>query len=106
MDDPQLWIGYGFAIVLTIAGLASVGCIFLYSNRKNQITWVKRTMMVQVAAFGWGVGIIFSLGGFGVFLWDELLGAGFLLLALIAQVLAVRSIRKDEELVRSMDRIR
>lgn len=106
MNDPQQWIGIGFAILLTVAGLASLGCIFLYQNRPNQISWVKRTMLVQVGTFGWGVGIVFSLGGFGVFLWDEFLGIGFLLLALIAQVLAVRNIRKDEELVRSMDRIR
>ncbi len=106
MDDPQEWIGIGFAVVLTIAGLMSLVCIFLYNNRQNQISWVKRTMLAQVAATGWGTGILFSLGGFGVFLWDELLGVALLVLALVAQVMALRNIKKDEELVRSMDRIR
>lgn len=106
MQDPKPWIGIGFAIVLTLSGLMSLGCIFLYNNRTTQIAWVKRTMLPQIASLGWGTGILFSLGGFGVFLWDELLGVGLLLLGLIAQVLALRNIKKDEELVRSMDRIR
>ncbi len=106
MDDPQEWIGIGFAVVLTIAALMSLVCIFLYNNRQNQISWVKRTMLVQVAAIGWGTGILFSLGGFGIFLWDELLGVALLVLGLVAQILALRNIKKDEELVRSMDRIR
>lgn len=106
MQDPQQWIGIGFAVVLTLAALMSIVCIFLYNKRPTQIAWVKRTMLVQVASLGWGVGILFSLGGFGVFLWDELLGTGLLLLGLAAQILALRNIKKDEELVRSMDRIR
>ncbi len=105
-QDPQQWIGIGFAILVTVAALMSLGCIFLYNNRPSQISWVKRTMLPQIASLGWGVGILFSLGGFGVFLWDESLGVGLLLLALVAQFLALRNIKKDEELVRSMDRIR
>lgn len=106
MEDPQAWIGIGFALLMTVAGLMALGSIFLYDNRKRQITWVKWTMYLQVAAFGWGVGILFSLGGFGTFLWDETLGTGLLLLSLICLALALRNIRKDEELVQSMDRIR
>ncbi|MDX1636676.1 MAG: DUF4293 family protein [Balneolaceae bacterium] len=106
MDDPQQWIGLGLAIILTCSALMSLACIFLYSDRGNQIVWVKRTMYLQVTGLGWGVGILFSLGGIGTFLWDELIGVGLLLLALLAQILALRNIRKDEELVRSMDRIR
>lgn len=106
MDDPYGWIGIGFAVVLTIAAGMSIACIFLYKNRKNQVFWVKRTMLAQIIALGWGIGILFSLGGFGTFLWDELLGIGFLVLALAAIIMALRNIRKDEELVQSMDRIR
>ncbi|MFH5832488.1 DUF4293 family protein [Halalkalibaculum sp. DA384] len=106
MQDPKPWIGTGFAVVLTVAALMSLGCIFLYKNRPAQMTWVKRTMLIQIASLGWGAGILFSLGGFGLFLWDELLGVALLLLGLIAEILALRNIKKDEELVRSMDRIR
>lgn len=106
MEDPQAWIGIGFALILTLAMLMSTACIFLYNNRKQQLSWVKRTTYLQIAAFGWGIGILFSLGGFGTFLWDESLGVLLLLIALIFQVLAFRNIKKDEELVQSMDRIR
>ena len=106
MDDPQVWIGIGFALLLTAAGIMSMLCIFFYKDRPKQKTWVKRTMLIQVLATGWSVGILFSLGGFGTFLWDETLGIGFIVLALVLQALALRYIKKDEELVKSMDRIR
>lgn len=106
MEDPQAWIGIGFAVILTLAMLLSAACIFLYNNRKQQMRGVKWTTYLQIAAFGWGIGILFSLGGFGTFLWDESLGVLLLLTALIFQVLAYRNIKKDEELVQSMDRIR
>ena len=106
MDDPQQWIGISFAIILTLAALASLGCIFLYKNRENQITWVNRTLIIQVAALGCGVGIFISLGGFGTFLWDEAIGLFMLVLALLAQLFAKKKIKDDLELVNSMDRIR
>lgn len=106
MNDPQSWIGIGIAILLTISAILSVVCIVLYNNRSGQAIWVKRTLPVQTIAVGWGIGILVSLGGFGLYLWDEALGVLMLTGALVAQLLALRGIRKDEELVRSMDRIR
>lgn len=106
MADPQLWIGYGLAISLLIAMGLNVLSIFLYNNRKNQIAWIKRSALFQVMAFGFCVGVLLSLGGIGTYLWDEALGSGLALLGLLFQILAMRFIRKDEELVRSMDRIR
>lgn len=106
VNDPQAWIGITFAIVLTIAALASLGCIFLYKNRQNQITWINRTLIVQVAAIGCGVGIFISLGGFGPFLWDEAIGLGMLVIAYVAQIYARKKVKDDIELVESMDRIR
>lgn len=106
MDDPQQWIGISFALILTLAALASLGCIFLYKNRHNQLNWLNRTLFIQVAALGCGVGIFISLGGFGTFLWDEAIGVMMLVLALGAQLFAKKKIKDDLELVRSMDRIR
>lgn len=106
MDDPQAWIGIGFAVILTIAALSSIGCIFLYKNRENQLRWVNRILIPQVIAFGFGVGIYISLGGFGTFLWDETIGVGLLFLALALQLFARKKIQDDIELVKSMDRIR
>ncbi|MEX0609438.1 MAG: DUF4293 family protein [Balneolaceae bacterium] len=106
MNDPQLWIGFGLAISLLVAMLLSVISLFLYSDRQNQMVWVKRTAMVQVIALAFCAGVLFSLGGIGTYLWDEALGTALVVLGLILQVMALRFIKKDDELVRSMDRIR
>ncbi|MEQ8523953.1 DUF4293 family protein [Gracilimonas sp.] len=106
MSDPQLWIGIGLASSLLIAIILNVLSIFLYNNRKKQLSWVKRSSLFQVIGLGFCVGVLFSLGGIGTYLWDEALGTGFVFLGLVFQILALRFIKKDEELVRSMDRIR
>lgn len=106
MNDPQSWIGIGFAIALTIASLASLACIFLYNNRSNQARWIKITAFLQVIVVGWGIGIFISLGGFGTFLWDEALGVLMLFIAFGAQLYARKKVKDDIELVKSMDRIR
>lgn len=106
MEDPQIWIGFGLAISLVVAAILSVYSVFLFNNRKNQINWVKRATFVQIIALGFSVGVFFSLGGIGTYLWDEAIGTGLIVLGFIFQLLALRFINKDEKLVRSMDRIR
>ncbi len=106
MQDPQMWIGYGLASGLALAMILSVISIFKYSDRKSQIKWVKIAMLFQLVGIGFAVGVLFSLGGIGTYLWDEAIGAGLAVLGLLFQGLANRSIKKDLELVRSIDRIR
>lgn len=106
MADPQLWIGIGLAAALIISIILNMVSIFLYNNRTNQLSWIKRAALFQVIGFGFCTGVLFSLGGIGTYLWDEALSTGLVLLGLVFQILAMRYIRKDEELVRSMDRIR
>lgn len=106
VDDPQGWIGISFAILLTISALGSLGAIFLYNNRQNHLRWVTRLLIPQVVTIGFAFGIYISLGGFGVFLWDETIGLALLLLALFSQLYARKKINDDIELVKSMDRIR
>ncbi len=106
MADPAQWIGYGLAISLTLALLLALGSVFLYNNRPTQLKVVKTGTFIQIVALGFGAGILFSLGGFGVFLWQETVGVGLITLSLIMYWLAGRGIKKDEELVKSMDRIR
>ena len=106
MEDPQQWIGFGLAISLVVAAIVSLYSIFLFSNRKSQIAWVKRAAFVQIISLGFSIGVFFSLGGIGTYLWDEAIGTGLIVLGFIFQFLALRFINKDEKLVRSMDRIR
>lgn len=106
MADPQSWIGMGLAIALLLALALNVVSIFKYTDRKSQMSWVKRAVFFQIIGMGFAAGVLFSLGGIGTYLWDEALGTGLIFLGLIGQVLSLRFIQKDEDLVRSMDRIR
>jgi len=106
MNDPSAWIGTGFAVLLTASMLISLVAIFLYGNRINQLKWVKAATFLQIAGFGIAVAILFTMGGFGRFLWREILGVTMVFLALLALWQAGRFIKKDQELVESMDRIR
>lgn len=106
MNDPSAWIGISFAIFLTGAMLISFVAIFLYNNRPNQIKWVKAATYLQIAALAIAVGVLFTLGGFGTFLWREVVSIGLMVISLILLWASIRYIRKDEELVKSMDRIR
>lgn len=106
MRDPQGWLGITFASILTIASLGSLGTIFLYKNRENHVRWVSRLLVIQIITIGFAIGIYISLGGFGTYLWDETIGLGMLVLALVSQLYARKKIKDDIELVKSMDRIR
>jgi predicted small integral membrane protein len=106
MEDPQVWIGYGLAISLTIAMILTLVSVFFFKNRSTQMMWVKRAMIIQIISLGFCIGILFSLGGIGLYLWDEVLGTGLVFLGFILQMLGLNFINKDEKLVRSMDRIR
>lgn len=106
MQDPQLWIGYGLASTLALAMVLAVVSIFKYSDRKDQIKWVKITIIPQLIGLGFSAGVLFSLGGIGTYLWDEAIGVGLVGLGLVFLGLALRFIKKDLDLVRSIDRIR
>ncbi|MCG2587694.1 DUF4293 domain-containing protein [Rhodohalobacter sulfatireducens] len=106
MADPAEWIGYGLAISLTLSLLIALGSVFVYKNRPVQLKIVKIATYIQIVALGFGSGVLFSLGGFGTFLWQETIGIALITVALAMYWLAGRGIKKDEELVKSMDRIR
>jgi len=105
-NDPSAWIGISFAGFLTVAMGLSLVSVFLYSNRPTQIKWVKAASYFQIAALGIAVAILFTLGGFGRFLWMEVISTGLLVVSFIFLMMAGRRIKKDQELVDSMDRIR
>lgn len=104
--DPAAWIGKGLALTLTAVLIIALAAIFLYKNRTTQLKVVKFATYIQITALGFAAGVLFSLGGFGTFLWREILSSGVIGLGLIFLWLAGRAIKQDEELVKSMDRIR
>lgn len=93
-------------ILTAVVILGSVAAIFLYSNRKMQLRVVQLVMLVDAGLLG------------AVFYYqketEELAGAmmhynfGVVMpiIALIFLILATRGISKDEELVRSTERLR
>lgn len=106
LTDPSGWISIGITVALGFSILITFFSIFLFNNRQNQINWLKRAMVFQVIALGMCFAIFFTLGTYGYHLWDEAVGVALLFLALVLLYLAIRYIRKDDNLVRSMDRIR
>jgi CHASE2 domain-containing sensor protein len=106
MADPAQWIGWGLALSLTIALITAFVSIFLFKDRSRQLRIVKLVTYIQIVGLGFGSGVLFSLGSIGPHLWPEALGFLLVLLALAMLWLAGKGIKKDEELVQSMDRIR
>lgn len=106
MADPATWISYGFAIILTLAVLIAIVSIFFFKDRSLQLRVVKLGTYFQIAGLGFAISILFSMGGFGTYLWRESLGVLLVFISLGFYWLAGRGIKSDQELVKSMDRIR
>ena len=106
VEGPQHWIWIWITVVALLSVVVSLWAIFQYSNRIQQIKIIRIAQLFQVMLLGGSFGILFSLGGIGTYLWDEAIGIVLVIAAFIAQILAVRGIRKDEELVKSIERLR
>ncbi len=95
--------------LFALGGLLALVAIFLFKKRPVQI---KLTLFSFIATFiGFALAVLLVLqdgtltGGSTVQI-DDKPGAFFPLLSLLMLLLALRFIRKDEKLVRSMDRLR
>lgn len=98
-----------FILPAILNGLVIVGSIlsiFLYANRKTQIRVIQVVMLTNIAL----VAAIFYYQKEAEKLAGALVhykfGIIFPILSLVFLILAIRSIRKDEELVRAADRLR
>lgn len=94
-DHWGLQAAFGLAAVLALAA------IFLFKNRGLQIN-LSRLGIVAVGA-GAGLGIYFMLTNAGA---QWAYGWALPLLSLAFTLAAIRAIRNDEKLVKSMDRLR
>jgi hypothetical protein len=106
VQDPIIWIGLGLAGSLTLAMILAFVAIFLFKNRVFQLKIVKFGTYLQIIGLAAALGILFSLGGLRPQLLYDFLGVVLIILALIMFWLGGKGIKKDEELVKSMDRIR
>ncbi|NOU60000.1 DUF4293 domain-containing protein [Marinifilum caeruleilacunae] len=103
---PAVFMAYPVAILLTVIALISLITIFLYKKRMLQIRLTIFNMVCMLGAMGL---IYFSINSQTKELnaiADYSIINAFPLVALILSYLALRSIGKDEAMIRSMDRIR
>ena len=94
-DDTKIF-------VLTIVGaIFSLLGLFMFKNRNFQMKLIRLTVLIQMII---GVRIFMLFNKFEVVLNNSFL---FLLaFTLIALIMAYRGVKKDDDLVRSVDRIR
>ena len=94
-DDTKMFI-------LTIVGaIFSLLGLFMFKNRKFQMKLIRLTVIIQMII---GVRIFMLFNKFEVVLNNSFL---FLMaFTLIALIMAYRGVKKDDDLVRSIDRIR
>ena len=108
LEDPVMQLP--LHIILTILGVALAGSIFLYGNRPRQIRLVRGTylitLMVIAFTFITDNSIRSYLSGSGPV--ERSFGLSYFipLLVLVLTFLAQRAIKADEDLVKSMDRLR
>lgn len=91
-------------VTFVIAGLASLIAVFLYKNRVAQMRVSILAMIASVIGIGLGLAFFFQDNADEMA--DPAVGVALPLLMVLFAYLAWRNIRKDEKLVRSMDRLR
>lgn len=96
-------------VILTgLSGALSLATIFMFKNRKLQVKLTQVGMLLSallVAAIFYYVNEASSEIGAGAMMHYQL-GIVMPIISLVFLILAVRSIKQDEELVRSADRLR
>ena len=103
---PNQWMVLLLSTALTLSTILSFIAIFLYKNRTLQIRFVTVAMVAQVILIGVAGGVLFSMGAIDMDSIAEITGVVMVVLSWILQFLAVKAIKKDDALVRSIDRIR
>ena len=98
---------YYFSIPLAIASLISAYAIFLYAGRKRQMAVVRLSFIFYAASFA--LMSLYIMNAVKVLNAEPFsIGISFFLpfAAFFSNLIALRGIRKDEQLVKSLDRIR
>lgn len=106
LADPQGWIMSGFVAAIAFSASFSGWAVTQYRNRPKQASATFKAVLFTLIGLGAGVAVFFTMGPINSTHFGELLGVVLLTLAALFQMLARRSILKDEELVKSVDRLR
>tara|TARA_B100000242_G_C42694078_1_gene324876 strand:+ start:196 stop:543 length:348 start_codon:yes stop_codon:yes gene_type:complete len=94
-DDTKIFVLTSAGAIFSFLGL------FMFKNRKFQMKLIRLTVLIEMII---GIRIFILFNKFEVVINNNLL---FLLaFTLIALIMAYRGVKKDDDLVRSVDRIR
>lgn len=95
------------SIVTAVVGLIPLIIIFLYKNRKQQITLCYSAILVIIGYSFWlSQTVKTATGGFEMKTSNIGIGIFLSSLSIVLLILAVKSIQRDEKLVKSADRLR
>lgn len=93
------------ALLLSLAGILAVAAIFTFKNRRLQMRLCSLSMLMLALWYVWLAVSILTSGSSQANL-SLAFGSCLPLVAFILDWLARRGVKADEELIRSMDRIR
>ena len=99
--ENALWASIAFYASAVLA----VAAIFLYKNRQNQFVLNRLNMILNLFLLGFFVYRSLSLSGENV-ISEKGIGMLIPVFSIVFLVLANRAIKKDEDLVKSVDRLR
>lgn len=94
-------------IVTAIVGLIPLALIFQFKNRKQQINLCYVAILIIIGYSFWlSQSVKSATGGFEMTTSNFGIGIFLSSLSIVLMILAVKSIQKDEKLVKSADRLR
>ncbi len=113
--DPPLWefktdllIPYGLATVfysyIAVTAIAFIS-IFIYKNRKVQMNLIRLDIVLDIVLLGFLVYWFLNLPGENIFS-EKGIGLIYPLISIVFLVLAHKAIKRDDNLVKSVDRLR
>ncbi|TMM32079.1 DUF4293 family protein [Polaribacter aestuariivivens] len=92
-------------ILFLVSATLSLIAIFLFKNRKLQFVIGRLAILVNLILLGLSVYVSLTLPG-GINISENGIGMFIPILAILLLVLANKAIKKDEDLVKSVDRLR
>lgn len=100
----QLNDHWGLMLAFGLAGLSTLASIFLFKNRGLQIRLTRLGTIALIVGSGLAVSLLLFDQAASQAQWSAFWAMP--VIALACTILAVRYIRKDDQLVKSMDRLR
>ncbi|OKS88014.1 DUF4293 domain-containing protein [Mucilaginibacter polytrichastri] len=106
-QDVHTEVFVALTAVTGIIGLIPLIVIFLYKNRKKQVTFCYSAILVIIGYSFWMAQTVKAVTG-GITIGTNNMGIGLFLssVSILMLILAAKAIQRDEKLVRSADRLR